>query len=273
MKRTHTYRQPYGRQRGFMRTAWIVIPLLLSAAVLFAWNWAAQSSWPVQWVHVEGSFRHVSAEEIRAQVAPLTDAGFFAVDTPGLRTAVESMPWIRRAEIRRRWPDTVVVAVTEQEPVARWHDGRLVNDAGELFENAGSGGYEALPELSGPAGLEQEVFGAWQSCADLLLHAGLKIRSMRLDARRAWHLVLDDGVQVALGRKSMTTRVRRLGRVYARLMQGDELPTSIDLRYTNGLAVKREVNPAAPPALIEPGEGAAEEELAVESPPEKDNSA
>jgi len=285
------------KQQGFLRTTWIVIPLLLFAGGLFAWNWAAQRSWPVQWVHVEGSFRHVSAEEIRAHVAPLVKSGFFAIDAASLRIEIEDMPWIRRADIRRRWPDALVVTVEEQEPVARWYDGRLMNGTGELFDTGGVDGFEALPVLAGPVGLELEVFEAWQNCSQVLLSAGLLIRHLTLDERRAWSLMLDDGAEIALGRKAMDTRVRRLARVYAQLMRTDPPPMAVDLRYTNGLAVRRDMAPGTLPSqpLIEqpiveqgveqPGENAVnpklgpkvdpkvEEELAEDSPPDKDNSA
>jgi cell division protein FtsQ len=266
-------------QQGFLKTTWIVVPLLLCAGALFAWNWAAQRSWPVQWVHVEGTFRQVSAEEIRAQLAPLLKVGFFGINAPSLRATIEDMPWIRRADIRRRWPDAVVVTVEEQEPVARWHDGRLMNSAGELFDTGIAEGFAALPVLAGPAGLEAEVFEAWQSCSDVLLSAGLLIRSITLDERRAWSLELDDGAEIALGRKARDTRIRRLARVYARLMNSEPPPVAVDLRYTNGLAVRREVAPDAPTGTSleqpgeQPGENAADEELAEDSPPEKDNSA
>ena len=266
------------KQQGFLSTAWIVIPLLLFAGALFAWNWAAQRSWPVQWVHVEGTFRHVSAEEIRAQLAPLLKVGFFGIDAPSLRITIEGMPWIRRADIRRRWPDAIVVTVEEQEPLARWHDGRLMNGAGELFDTGSVDNFEALPVLAGPAGREVEVFEAWQSCSEVLLSAGILIRSITMDERRAWSLVLDDGAEIALGRKAMETRVRRLARIYARLMDIEPPPTAVDLRYTNGLAVRRDVTPLTPSAPLEqpgeqPGEDAADEELAEDSPPAKDNSA
>lgn len=273
--KTHT-------QQGFLNTAWIVTPLLFFAAALFAWNWAAQRTWPVQWVQVEGTFRHVSAEEIRAQVAPQVKVGFFAIDAPNLRATIEDMPWIRHAEIRRRWPDSIVVTVEEQEPVARWHDGRFMNGSGELFDTGGVKGFEALPVLAGPAGLEMEVFEAWRSCVEVLLPAGLLIRSITLDERRAWSLELDDGAEVVLGRKATDTRIRRLARVYARLRDTEPPLAAVDVRYTNGLAVRRTVIPSTPPAppgarvhtmIEQPGEDAADEELAEDSPPEKDNSA
>jgi len=264
------------KEQGFLRTTWIVIPLLFCAAGLFAWNWVAQRSWPVQWVHVEGTFKHVSAEEIRARVAPFVKSGFFGIDATRLRTEIEDMPWVRHADIRRRWPDALVVTVEEQEPVARWHDGRLMNGMGELFDTGSSEGFEALSVLAGPAGLEVDVFEAWRSCSDVLASAGLLIRRITLDDRRAWSLVLDDGAEIALGRKATQTRVRRLARVYAALMDTEPPPVTVDLRYTNGLAVRREVTPFVLPARTldkQPGENTAAEERAEDSPPDKDNSA
>jgi hypothetical protein len=49
--------------------------------------------------------------------------------------ALEQLPWVRRAEVWRKWPSRIEVRIEEHQAVAHWGDGegQLVNTFGELF--------------------------------------------------------------------------------------------------------------------------------------------
>ena len=74
----------------------------------------------------------------------------------------------------------------------------------------------------------------------LLARAGQPVARLELDARRAWHLTLASGLEVELGRHEIRTR---LGRLVGLLLGWDTTQLAgverIDLRYANGLAVRR----------------------------------
>jgi hypothetical protein len=50
-----------------------------------------------------------------------------ALDLRDLRRELEALPWVYRAELRRRFPDTLEIRVVEQVPIARWGDGAFLN--------------------------------------------------------------------------------------------------------------------------------------------------
>jgi len=51
-----------------------------------------------------------------------------------IKQKVESLPWVRYADIRREWPNTLVVKVKEHIPVMRWKDKEWVTSTGKVID-------------------------------------------------------------------------------------------------------------------------------------------
>ena len=66
---------------------------------------------------------------------PSAKHGFFAVRLQDAQDAVEKLPWVERAEVRKRWPDVMDIEVVEHKPFARWGADRLLSVHGKLFPN------------------------------------------------------------------------------------------------------------------------------------------
>src|SRR5580692_7382628 len=104
--------------------------LALTAAALTALTWALDR--PVRVISMDGSFQRVSPGQIEKAVAPFSQAGFMSADLDGIQRAVEELPWVERARMRRRWPNSLHVTVIEQTAAARWGESGLLNTRGEL---------------------------------------------------------------------------------------------------------------------------------------------
>lgn len=191
---------------------------------------------PLREIHVIGDGGHVTNEQVAAVIARELRGNFFTVDLAQAREAFEKLPWVRKVNVRRQWPDRLEVAVEEHRPVARWGSTALVNAHGEVFEAAIS---SALPVLVGPEGTAAEVVARYAEFDRLLAPIGRKAMLITLSARRAWQLRLDDGMVLQLGRENLETRlagfVSAYQRTVARLPQP---PAHVDLRYSNGFAVR-----------------------------------
>jgi cell division protein FtsQ len=150
---------------------------------------------------------------------------------------------VRRAELRRKWPDCLEVRIEEQVALARWGQGKrtqLVNAQGELFRGQSD---ESLPLLAGPAGTESEVARRYVAFRELLAPLGLEPRQVLLSSRMAWQLKLSNGLTAQLGRDSEKDRVEdRLARFVAAFQQILATPRQrfdyVDLRYPNGFALR-----------------------------------
>ena len=188
--------------------------------------------------------QHVNRALLRSAGAARLQGNFFTVDLAAVRESFEQVPWVRRAQVRRIWPNTLRVGIEEHQPLAVWQDGRLVNRQGELFAaNVAEAEAEgALLEFSGPPGSEAEVTRRWHELREQLAPLSVAPESLTLSARYAWSARLDNGTVLLLGREQGLPIAERVARwvslaptVQARLNREIAM---VDLRYPNGFAMR-----------------------------------
>ena len=125
---------------------------------------------PIRSIQLDGDLARNSVPTIRANAAPRLAGNFFSVDLQAGRAAFESVPWVRRAVVRRIWPDRLTVQLEEHRAAALWEGAeadrnadRLVNVQGEVFEaNVGDVEDERLPSLAGPEGSAARMLSLYQ---------------------------------------------------------------------------------------------------------------
>jgi cell division protein FtsQ len=194
---------------------------------------------PVRSVRIESPLKQVTQRQLRELVGAHVVSGFLRLDVEAIRGELEALPWVYRASVRRSWPDRLVVRIEEQQAVARWGNGGLVNRHGELFEPPGSDEWQQLPLLRGPQGTEKAVVAQYVQMIEMLTPLGLKVSHLTMNERRAWSLRLTNRLQLALGRNDTYLRLLRFVRVYSEVLRPRlEAVDRVDLRYTNGFAVR-----------------------------------
>jgi Cell division septal protein len=221
--------------------AWLLALALVALPVVAVLNgWVGAERWPLSRLQVSGDFKRVPAEQLRQVVLPYARRGFFAVRLQDAQDAIERLPWVESARVRKRWPDVLEVRVTEHRPFARWGADRMLSEQGRIFALPSELRGTALPQLAGPDAKAQEVVALYNESRALFAPAGLPVNGVAMDARGSWSLQLGDNVQVVVGRDDARTRLARFARVLPQLLQGDQAPLArADLRYTNGFTVER----------------------------------
>jgi len=195
---------------------------------------------PLREVQLRGELAHTTGAEVEQAVRGRIEGNFFAVDLAQPRAALEQLPWVRRVQVRRVWPDRLEVTLEEHVALARWGDTGLVNVQGERFAGKSDA---ALPLLAGPAGSETEVARRFQRFAQLLAPLNAPLDALILSPRRAWQARLGGGLVIELGRDapndSVDGRLERFVAVHpqtlARMQRKHQL---VDLRYPNGFALR-----------------------------------
>lgn len=209
---------------------------VLAAAVWLFGGWQDPERWPIRWLEVEGHLERTTSAQVRAAVAAEARRGFFVVNVERSREAVEALPWVAAAIVGREWPDALRIEVIEHQPVARWNAGALVSRTGAVFEVAGTTGMQGLVQLSGPEHRQADVYQTWRSLSARMRASGIEIARLSLDPRGAWSVVLEDGLELLLGRDEVESRVTRFLAVHDRLSRVADI-RRVDLRYPNGLAI------------------------------------
>lgn len=215
---------------------------LAATLMLLAWvgTWLADPAvTPLKVARIEGELRYLKKPDLERAVAGVTQGGFFTVNVRAVKRAAESLPWVAKASVRRVWPDTLLIRVVEQTPFARWGRQSLVNPDGEVFGLEGANLSQELPQLAGPEGSGRELIEHYRHANKTLEPLGMKVAALELSARGAWSLRTDGGVRMHLGVGAFDKRLERFVKAYPRLTQeAGRRMESVDLRYSNGMAVK-----------------------------------
>ena len=215
--------------------AGFLVGLVVLAFTLVALQLGMRSTlWPVRDVTIQGELRHTMRAEIEAALHGRVHGNFFSVDVVEVRNALERLPWVRRAAVRRVWPDSLEATIEEHVALARWGEGALVNTHGERFPG---GSKEQLPRFSGPRGSEGEVAHRYLRFNELVAPLGARVEEVILTPRLAWQLKLSNGVRLALGRDAEAAEVR-LERFVESAARGTWRYDYVDLRYPNGFALR-----------------------------------
>ncbi|RZI66490.1 cell division protein FtsQ/DivIB [Variovorax guangxiensis] len=213
-----------------------------------AWWVLRQPFFPIAGIKVDGEVTHNNVVTLRANVAPQLTGNFFTVDLARARTAFESVPWVRKAVVRREFPNKLRATLTEQVPVAHWGDdaaSKMVNGFGEVFEANVAEIDDKLPRLDGPVEQAGQVLGMYRLLAPLFQPYDLSIEELGLSSRGSWHALLDSGAVIELGRgrsEEVVERTQRFLRTvtqvagqYGRTVASVE---GADLRHNEGYALR-----------------------------------
>jgi len=196
------------------------------------------------------TLKHINKPVVKQQVLETVQGNFFSVRLEDVKRGFESMPWVRHANVRRVWPNGLIVSIEEQKPLGTWggaNSQTLMNTYGELFGGRVSdvGDGIELIDFSGPADASKEVMRLYEKANTWFKPWSAEVKSLTLSERYAWHVKLSNGMKVEFGRdeensdKTLTEdRVARLFKYWPQVQEKwANRVDAIDLRYANGFAV------------------------------------
>lgn len=232
-------------QVNWTRVVGVLAATCITAAVYICTVWLMDR--PITAVSVQGPFERVSAMQLEEALAEHVQGGFVSSDLARIQRAAVALPWVATASVQRRWPGTLVVRVTEQQPAACWGDDGLLNESGELFVKGEARLPAELPRLTGPDGLERRVAAMYFEIETRLEQRGFAALSLDLDARGAWTFRLNNGVVVRLGAEAVEQRLARFFRALDNgVAVASEQAAYVDMRYTHGFAIGWRAQQAEP---------------------------
>jgi cell division protein FtsQ len=243
LERLHKQRRAVRRRIQSATAGWILAALVLLAGIgVLADRLMDPTVFRIREVTFKGRFHHLTQDALKRAVAGAVDANYFAIDLTAVERAVESLDWVQHAQVRRVWPDGLRITVKEQHLVARWGNDAWLNDQGRVVKVA-AGDPDAL-RLSGPDGTGRDVLRRARSWAPRLEAAGLELKALTLNDRRAWYAVVAGRgagpvFSVALGKDNVPERFNRFIEAMRALPKAKEsLIDHVDARYPNGIALR-----------------------------------
>lgn len=234
------------------RLAWLQrsLSLLMLSGLLVGSGWGVwlvfeKINVPIGVILVRGQYSQVDQAQIQKLVEPLLSGGFISLDLKRIRDGLERHPWIEEASISRQWPDSLVIRLVEEVPIARWGNSAFLNHRGERLEIGDNSMLAHLPLLEGVARSERQMMRSYRQMVQLLQPAELRIAALQRDARDAWRLTLTNDLELVIGRDQVIEKMRRFLLVWEQHLKTQVADVvRVDIRYDNGVAVQWVAKPA-----------------------------
>jgi cell division protein FtsQ len=226
--------------------------VLIACTVIFAtYHISAMAlDRPINSITIDGPFQRVSALQIEEAISDELEKGFLTADLDTIRDQVTGLEWIDAANVVRRWPAQLEISVTEQVPAACWGERGLLNTRGELFVTDARHVPAELPRLSGPEGQSGEVAKRYLRIREQLIPRGLDVRRLHLDARGAWDMTLQNGIEIRLGKRQVAERTELFLDVVADIITRRAKDIEfVDMRYSNGFTIGWNGDASAPKSV------------------------
>ncbi len=236
-----------GKTRALPWRTGIKSVTLLALFVLLGWvvtkveplKWVQRyTNKPIANVSVEGEFKYLAETDIEAIVEKKLTDTFLELDIVSLKKHLETHPWVDRATVSRQWPDTLLIKITEQQPIARWNSAGFLNLRGEIVNLDNKIHLDHLPLLKASDRYASRVMQQYVRVTKLLGHHKFAPLVLELDNTLAWSLVMAPNITIRLGRDDALEKLQRLMPVMTgRLQESLSRIKMIDMRYKQGFAV------------------------------------
>lgn len=222
---------------------------MLSVVALGMWQLITAPFLDIETIEVRGHVESLGLQEVTQAVRDSVNGNVLTTNIEAVKKSVESISWVKRAQVTRLWPDALHISVVRHKAVAIWDDGRLVSETGELFASNDEP-IERLAKMPTFGGDPQHVPEAVKNLPlfdQEVQKIGARIKAIYVTFRGSWSVVMDSerfsSVTVELGRAlsangpllRLSQVVENFDRVCA-MMQG--YPDRIDARYRNAFAAR-----------------------------------
>ena len=163
---------------------------------------------------------------------------FFNVDINYLQSKIENIDWISSANIRRSYPNEIIIFVTEHIPIAIWNNKDYLNQFGEIF--TANKKNNKLPILISKNNKNKIIFEYLSLFSNDLIRHNINEKVVKIieDDIRSISVILSSGITIKLGSKNVKEKIDIFFKVYQTLNSSDlSKMRYIDMRYSNGFSV------------------------------------
>jgi len=245
----------------------VMIPLVLLIAVLsyFARDW--RSTVKVTSIEVVG-VRSLSKNVIAKLSGVDVNAALYDLDLAKVKRRVMAEPLLKDVRLNREYPGSLVIEVSEREPMAALNCGqmRFVDEEGVVLPYLDGDRKLDLPLIIGIDGIQSEKVG--KPIMNKELFAALEIiRQAQLLDSTIYHMIseldmnrggdirinsLDAGIPVILGREDIPKKLLLFETFWTNFVNaGDAQKLKyVDLRFEDQVVVKWQDETASPPKKV-----------------------
>ena len=197
------------------------------------------STLPIQKVQVVGSYTYLDKGMLENLITPYTRTGFFSVKLVEIQQSLLQLPWLEAVQVRRIWPNTLIIILTVRTPVAYWGSQQLLDENAVVFTPENKTDLPPdLPQFLASNDNSEIVLKTYLEMNTILVPLKLSIVTIQVNERQSWVLTLNNGIVLYIGRDKLIERLQHFANTYSQTINDNhDKVVSVDLRYDNGLAI------------------------------------
>lgn len=238
-------------RRGSIVFFAVLMPMIVLALLTVDYLYRP-NSFALQELEFSGSFNRVQLAAVEQKTSAALQGNFFTVNLDKIRDEVMTVSWVKEVNVRRKWPNSLELAVSEYVPHMRWGKEGWVTRSGYIVFDKNLVVDTQVPTLNGDKQHVAELFAFAQLWKKQLAQHKLVLDDVDRSSSRAWvirfsHRISNDGSEdsfnsrvnttLLLGSDDVQNRLDRFLRMYSQDISLLKASNVVDARYPNGLAI------------------------------------
>ena len=227
---------------------WVTITVvLLMTGVVLADQLFRPGRFTIERIHIHGNSARVDAQTVERTAWLALIGNYFTADLEEIENALVHLPGVYQAAVRRRWPDTLEISITEAGAIALWYatDGSAL-ESRDYVNLPPDSNITLQPVLRSPTADRHTVIDAFLDLVSSLALLDLEVKKLSIDEVGDWVVVLQSAslqipveLEIVVGRGNPVRKVDQFVAVFDSVLQ-DRLPDieRVDMRYDSGFAVQ-----------------------------------
>ena len=227
---------------------WVTITVvLLMTGVVLADQLFRPGRFTIERIHIHGNSARVDAQTVERTAWLALIGNYFTADLQKIENALIRLPGVYQAAVRRHWPDTLEISITEAGAIALWYatDGSAL-ESRDYVNLPPDSNITLQPVLRSPTADRHTVIDAFLDLVSSLALLDLEVKKLSIDEAGNWVVVLQSAslqipveLEIVVGRGNPVRKVDQFVAVFDSVLQ-DRLPDieRVDMRYDSGFAVQ-----------------------------------
>ena len=227
---------------------WVTITVvLLMTGVVLADQLLRPGRFTIERIHIYGNSVRVDAQTVERTAWLALIGNYFTADLEEIENALVHLPGVYQAAVRRHWPDTLEISITEAGAIALWYatDGSTL-ESRDYVNLPPNSNITLQPVLRSPTADRHTVIDAFLDLVSSLALLDLEVKNLSIDEAGDWVVVLQSAslqipveLEIVVGRGNPVRKVDQFVAVFDSVLQ-DRLPDieRVDMRYDSGFAVQ-----------------------------------
>ena len=227
---------------------WVTITVvLLMTGVVLADQLLRPGRFTIERIHIYGNSVRVDAQTVERTAWLALIGNYFTADLEEIENALVHLPGVYQAAVRRHWPDTLEISITEAGAIALWYatDGSAL-ESRDYVNLPPDSNITLQPVLRSSTADRHTVIDAFLDLVSSLALLDLEVKKLSIDEAGNWVVVLQSAslqipveLEIVVGRGNPVRKVDQFVAVFDSVLQ-DRLPDieRVDMRYDSGFAVQ-----------------------------------